>query len=939
MVNNFKLKRVQLAALLLAAVFILGASGCVEQPQAKAQEQQQRLFDYQQSQLANGMKVITLEDFSCPIVAVQVWYHVGSKNENPARQGFAHMFEHMMFKGTDRVGPKDHFDLIHGVGGTNNGYTSFDKTVYLQTVPVNQIEVALWLEAERMSFLKIDQESFDTERKVVEEELRQRFNRPYGTLQEKIAAEMFKVHPYRWLPIGNLGHLRSASVAELRDFWTRYYVPNNSALLIVGAIRHEKAVALAKQYFEWIPRQDDSEEVTVREPEPKEAKTIIIDDENAPAALAGIIWPTVPLGHKDEVALDLLSEILGGGNSSRMYRQLVAEERTAVSAIAITWNLEHTGLFIAGAMQAPNTESEQITEAIKQHIEKIKNEGVKPAELEKAKNQMLRSVVTTNLTIDSKAEMLGTATIEIGDTSRVNTMLDEISAAGEDDIKRVAKKYLTDKRSYSVIVKKNDSGALAGVRIDEAAAITTEREETAPPPGRPGVVRPSDFPTTAPLAKIADFDPTPKFTQTKLDNGLKVMVIANHEVPFVNVKLGMRYGAWTESKPGTAAMTLDMLTKGTEKYSEAALAAELEQYAITIYGSAGMDTSQINAAFLSEQSERAMELFGQVVMEPVFDESEFEKLVVKTVTGLEVRAQSPKYLAEKEFRRRLYGNHPYARTIIGEPEDVKNLAASDLKLWWSKFARPDKAVLIFAGDITTEKAVELAKKNLGKWKIDLVETGIVLADLPKTEKTEIFVVDRPGSQQSEIRVGQFGITRSDQPEYFISRIVSNYFGWSFNSRLNESIRVKRGLTYSVRGGYFAQNMAGEFKISTFTKTEKTGQMVEAVIEQLEQLKREPPSDKELVSSKNYIIGSFVRKRETPQQVADDLWLIESHNLGADYLQRLLAQIKRTTKDDCDSLVDNTLDADKLVITVVGDAAKITADLEKIAPVTIVTAKE
>ena len=605
----------------------------------------------------------------------------------------------------------------------------------------------------------------------------------------------------------------------------------------------------------------------------------------------------------------------------------------------MAWTLEHAGLFIAGAMQAPNTESEQIIEAIKQHIEKIKNKGVKPVELEKAKNQMLRSVVTTNLTIDRKAEMLGSATIKMGDTSYVNTILDKINAVGKNDIRRVAKKYLTDRRSCSVIVKKNDSGALAGARINEGAAITGEREETAPPPGRAGVVRPSDFPATAPLAKIADFDPTPKFSQTKLDNGLKVMVIENHEVPFVNVKLGMRYGAWTESKPGTAAMTFDMLTKGTKKYSEAALAAELEQYAITIYGSAGMDTGQINAGFLSEQSERAMKLFGQVIMEPVFDKSEFEKLMLKTVTGLVVRAQSPKYLAEKEFRRRLYGNHPYARTVIGELEDVKRLTTSDLKLWWRKFARPDKAVLIFAGDITTEKAVELAKKNLGKWKIDLVEMGIVLANFPKIEKTEIFVVDRPGSQQSEIRVGQFGITRSDQPEYFISRIVSNYFGSSFNSRLNENIRVKRGLTYSVRGGYFAQNMAGEFKISTFTKTEKTGQMVKAVIEQLEQLQRQPPSEKELVSSKNYIIGSFVRKRETPQQVADDLWLIESHNLGADYLQKLLAQIKRTTKDDCDSLVENTLDRNKLVIAVVGDAAKITADLEKIAPVTIVTAEK
>jgi len=246
----------------------------------------------------------------------------------------------------------------------------------------------------------------------------------------------------------------------------------------------------------------------------------------------------------------------------------------------------------------------------------------------------------------------------------------------------------------------------------------------------------------------------------------------------------MGYGAWAESKPSAAAMTLDMLTKGTEKYSEEALAAELEQYAITLSGSAGMDTSQVNTSFLSEQAERAMELLGQVVLAPTFDESEFEKLQVQTVTALEVKAQSPRYLVEKEFRKRLYGDHPYARGVADEPEDVKKLTAGDLKLWWRKFARPDKSVLIFAGDITMEKAVELAEKNLGQWKIDLVEMGIALADFPKIEKMEIFVVDRPGSAQSEIRVGQFGFTRRAQPDYFISRIVCNYFGWSFNSRLN-----------------------------------------------------------------------------------------------------------------------------------------------------------
>jgi predicted Zn-dependent peptidase len=207
------------------------------------------LFDYRQSVLANGLTVITLEDFSTPIVAVQVWYHVGSKNEDPNRQGFAHMFEHMMFKGTDRVSESDHFDLVRQVGGSANGYTSFDRTVYLETLPANQVELALWLEAERMTFLKIDQKRFNTERQVVEEERRMHLNEPYGTVMEKILPEIFTVHPYRWAPIGKIPQLRAASVEELRSFWKKYYVPSNATLIMVGAIKHADAQKLAEKYF------------------------------------------------------------------------------------------------------------------------------------------------------------------------------------------------------------------------------------------------------------------------------------------------------------------------------------------------------------------------------------------------------------------------------------------------------------------------------------------------------------------------------------------------------------------------------------------------------------------------------------------------------------------------------------------------------------------
>ncbi len=213
----------------------------------------EKRFDYQSMTLDNGLQVISLEDFSCPIVAVHLWYHVGSKDEDPERQGFAHMFEHMMFRGTDRLGSTDHFDFIRQTGGTCNAYTTFDQTVYTQTLPANQLNLALWLEAERMSMLKIDQDAFDTERKVVEEERRMGINRPYGKLLEKVLPHIFPDHPYRWSTIGSIPHLRSASVPELREFWTKYYVPNNATLVVVGAVKHGEVQQLAQRNFGWIP--------------------------------------------------------------------------------------------------------------------------------------------------------------------------------------------------------------------------------------------------------------------------------------------------------------------------------------------------------------------------------------------------------------------------------------------------------------------------------------------------------------------------------------------------------------------------------------------------------------------------------------------------------------------------------------------------------------
>jgi zinc protease len=916
----------RLVALLAAALFCATSRG--DGP----------LFDFQQVTLDNGLKVITLEDFSCPIVAVHLWYHVGSKDEDPQRQGFAHMFEHMMFRGTDRLGPTDHFDLIRRTGGECNAYTAWDQTVYVQTLPAEQLELALWLEAERMAFLKIDQTAFDTERKVVEEERRLNLNRPYGDVPEKVLAEAFKVHPYRWLPIGNIAHLRAATVQELRDFWTRFYVPSNATLVVVGAVKHDDAQRMARQAFGWIPSYPVPPRVSAVEPPLQEPKAITVKAESAPAPVVALAWRSVRQDHPDYPALQMAAAVLGGGQSSRLYRKIVAEDRSAVVALAGAFSLEQDGAVGAAAVLAPlGADATRVLATMQQEIERMRSELVSEDELQKARNQELSSIVGETLTVESKASALGRAAVLEGDTSRVNRRLDDVRAVTREDIQRVIRTYLAPERCMTVRVERNLLGMLLGRgKSEESAPVTAQREETAPPPGRSGLSRPADYPTTAPAVTLREHKVSPAVETGTLANGLKVIVVENHEVPFVSMQLGLKAGAYQESKPGTASMALGMLTRGTKTRSEADIARELETYAINLGGSAGMDGSAVSASCLTEHAERAVQMLAEVVRNPTFPDDEYQKYQQQVRTGLAISSVEPATIAERELRRQMYGEHPYSRSVSGEPADVDRLESDDLAPWWQRWARPDLATLIFAGDITPQRAMELAQRELGDWKADGPTPPLERRPLPPGGPRRIVLVNQPGVQ-CQIRVGGIGITR-EHPDWFTARVVSDYFGGAFSSRLNESIRVKKGLTYGARGGFSSQKLAGQFAISTFSKVESTGQAVQAILDELARLQAEPPTDVELASVRSYTIGNFPSDRETPQQMAQALWTIELNELPADYFEKMISGVARASREDCTRLVTQNLDPQKLAIVVVGPAEQLKAELEKIAPVTVVGSK-
>ncbi|MCL4693282.1 MAG: insulinase family protein [Candidatus Hydrogenedentes bacterium] len=898
----------------------------------------EQLFDFHESTLDNGMRVVTLEDFSTPIVAVQVWYDVGSKDEDPERQGFAHMFEHMMFAGTERIGSEQHGALLREIGGDCNAFTSFDFTAYVNTVPANQLELVLWLEAERLMYLDVSQESFDTERQVVEEERRMGINQPYGTIAEQVLPAIFKEHPYRWMPIGNIPDLRAAHLSELQRFWDRFYLPSNATLVIVGAVKHKDAQELAKKYFGWMPGGDVRDRGDANEPPQNESRSVALEEPFGPVPLAGYIYRGVPESHEDAIPLQLLMMVLGEGESSRLYTDLVRDRKLCVQVMADAYLMDDDGVFGAGAALNPMADIDKALEAIDAHLQAVIDTPVDERELTKAKNQMLRTAVTDALTVESKAQETGYASVIYSDPEWLNKKLDTIRAVALDDLQRVAKTYITPKRQTVLRVTPNPEKKIDEDETAPVAPPETEKVERKGP--KVGVEHPDWFPMKPPVASMIDELPEIEKAAHTLENGLKVVVVPNHEVPFVTVTLGSTYGAWAEdpATPGVAAMTYSMLTQGTENYTAAELAETIEFNAITLSGVASLDEAQVTATGLTDKLPLAVELLAEVVRRATFPGDQLDLKKEQLALSKSVDEEDAQYIASRGLRQAIFGEHPYSRAPEGELADVPKLNAEALRAFWKNYLRPDTAVIYLAGDVKEKQAYSLVEKYFGDWTAQGEAPSPGMAPIPEAKPTHIVLIDRPGAVQSQIAAGQVSITRND-PRYHASRVYSQIFGGAFESRLNTTIRIERGLTYGAFGGIRPFRYAGQFFGQTFTKTESTVETVQALLDVINGMKSNPPTSEELTTAKAYLAGSFPGQLETPQDTVSYEWIIEYMDLPANYLNEALEGYKSTTLEDALGIASEVVDAEALTIVVVGEAGAIREKLEAIAPVTVIAAPE
>jgi len=887
---------------------------------------------FKENKLSNGMRLITLEEHSSPVVAVYLFYHVGSKNDRPDRRGFAHLFEHMMFRGSKNLGDKDPSIYIENIGGYSNAFTQNDLTCYISKVPSNQLELVFWLESERLGFLKINQEGFDAERNVVAEEYRSYAEKPYGTLLEKILPQIFPNNPYKWEVIGDMNDLKQASISDLQNYWEKYYVPNNATLVVVGDINPEKVAELSKKYFEWIPSGKNIEPLKFEQSTIDKSKIIKIKEHKGPAPIVGNIYYTVPSGHPDSYKLDLLSNILGENESSELYQELVIDKKIANISMSMNYTAEKEGIFIVGAvLEVLSSKKEECLKIIADKIEKMKNQGPSDEELLKAKNNALKGLITNQLSVSRLAGLLGYKAVIENNTNAINEEYKLINSITIEDIKNVAKKYLDPNKKFTVYIE-----PALGKDKEEAEPKIEKNNNTKSPDfnGKPGLVRPNYIPNEPPIADEINWKDSTEVYSEKLANGLQVEVIEKHKLPYARFFLGITKGAITDpvNKPGTANMAMSMITKGTKNFDYKTLTKELDLYAISLYGNCNYDTSSVYASTLVNESDRAMNYFSDVIKYPNFPQEHLDILREQMKTGKAISEKEPRYLVRRYLRTVIYGDHPYGRTIDGDLKDYDNITNSDLKNWWQSHIIPENCTLYIAGDIKKDDAIKLVKKYFADWKSDKKADDAKLAEFPKKDKNHIYIYNLEGNQ-TQIRVAHLSITRKD-PRFFASQVLSTIFGGTFNSRLNKSIRIEKGLTYGSSGGIYPDKRVGIMNIGTFTKNETVSEAVKAIIDEITKLKTNPPTLEETKDAIRYLTGSFVLEREAFDSLVDDKWLIKSEDLPSDYIEQYLKSISKVTPVELAKIAKELFDEEHLAIVCVGPAKEIKDKLEKIAPVTV-----
>ncbi len=898
-----------------------------------AEEKELKVPDlkYEKYTLPNGLVVILREDHRLPLVAVDLWYHVGPVNEKAGRTGFAHLFEHMMFEGSEHVGEKAHFKYLEGAGATDiNGTTDYDRTNYFETVPSNQLDLALWLESDRMGFLleTLDRAKLTNQRDVVRNELRQDEGQPYDVAEEATGHLLFpKGHPYYGNVIGSHADVEAARLLDVRDFFHQFYTPNNSSIAIVGDFDAATIKAKVAKFFGPIPAGPAVEKVNVVTPPiTSERRETVTDTVQLPRL--SVAWLTPEAFHAGDAEADMFVDVLGGGKTSRLYQKLVYEKQIAQSAYCYDQSLMVTSMAQCQITARPGVKLEDLEAAFDAEVDKLRTEGPTQAELDRARAQLLSGLIQGLQRLGGfggVADMMDRYNQYKGDPGYLPKDVARYEALTTAGVQKFA--ATTFQKNQRVVVY-----CVPGKKVTEDVARSPENTDAdvkvIPPYTADFEAAQNwrkDVPQPGAEAKL--HLPVPKsFTAA---NGMKVYLIEEHELPVVSASLVTFAGGASNptDKPGLAAFTARLLTEGTATRSSTQLADDAAQIGVSIGANASTDSASVSVGGLSNHTEDAIGLLADVALHPAFKSEEVERIRAQRLVAIKQEADQPVVTALRVGQRAVYGDQPYAFRPVGTTESVKATTQADLKDFWAAHYTPKDAALILAGDFTESEAKHLTEKYFGSWSGAAAVTSSFPPPPPAPER-KVILVDKPGAPQTALIAFGLGVPR-DTPEYPSIVEMNSILGGLFSSRINMNLREKNGFTYGAFSGFSFYRDGGPFYTGAQVRTDVTGPAAKELFVELNRIHTDPATAAELKLSKDNALRSLPGDFETVGSETGLMAQLFVYGLPNDYFQKLPAQFEAVTPEAVAKAAADTIHPDHLVVVAVGDRAKIQPELEKL----------
>jgi zinc protease len=892
--------------------------------------------------LPNGLKVALHRDPIVPRVTVTVAYHVGSKNEKVGRTGFAHFFEHMMFRGTKNV---PNYDIpLQEAGASSNAFTNQDMTVYFETVPSNFLERALYLEAERLAFLPsaLDQQKFDTEREVVKNERRQsNENRPYGLDSEAILSTLFpKGHPYSWSVIGSMDDLNKATLDDLKAFFAEFYHPANATLCLAGDFDPPEAKALIQKYFGSLTAGPKPKAVGVPPAPVKAEKLVRFDRVQLPRVYWN--WPAVSTDHPDAPALDLLARVLAGGETSRLHRELVLQQRLSkdVSGNSSAW--ESAGRFALQSTAAKGATAEEVLARIESvmgaAVQEIKSTPPKADELTRALAIFEKQSYVRLTSTLSRAITLATGFAQQDDPRYYQKEFARYYQVTPADLTRVAATYLTPEKLVvwtEAVSPEHPRSEAAKAGPDPSATDTTSAiaSDRTPTPGL-------DWSKMPGPAAARPFR-APQFVRRTLSNGIDVWFASWKTLPLVSIELVVPSGTADDpiGKSGLASLTAAMLDKGTTSLTATQLGESLETLGVTLTTRSSTDETAVVWYTIARNLEPSLKIVAEVLASPRLDPKDFEREQALALARLVQGPDSVNWLAGRALPVLLYGTgHPYANPADGYPETVKSLNLDDLKTFHAEHIGPKGATLIVVGDVEPDVLSPMLESTLGRWSATTPGPANRPPATLKADPSVIYLVDKPGAAQSVLGVGRQWVDRSD-PSYFATLIGNRILGGDFLSRLNQNLREKNGFTYGARSSFRFRRAGSLWTVSTAVRTDATAPALKEVLNELDGLAGAKPfKDPEIAMALGAEVKSYPDEFNSPASIAAILREMAEFHLPSDHLDTFLTRLQATKPDEIGKKMAEVVAPSERVTLIVGDRKVVEPKLKalgysKIQPVT------